>query len=126
MHLENLKRVRDAIANVPDEAFDMANYATKSLHPCGTAACIAGHTLLQAGAIANIDDDDNLVNFTLDGKRIYPFEAAAEYLQLTYTEANYVFFGQFTETPMYDITREQALDYLDLVLKNGIIDQRID
>lgn len=51
LNIELLKKVRDKIASTP-EAYDQSVYGRVSKEaPCGTAACIAGWTVLLADAM---------------------------------------------------------------------------
>jgi hypothetical protein len=45
MNIERLTQLRDVLAALPDERFDMSTFGPESsqlLHNCGTVACIAG------------------------------------------------------------------------------------
>lgn len=45
LNLELLRKVRDRIAEIP-ESYDQANWRRDGDAPCGTAACLAGETII--------------------------------------------------------------------------------
>lgn len=96
----------------PDEWIDpyneeMGDYVTPNeAMDCGTAGCIAGSYALMRAERVSVGFE--LVN---DGTHVQDF--AQQGLGLTDDEVEKVFLGKWTTTPLTDITRKEALDYLD-------------
>lgn len=117
MNIEKLQTVRDAIANNPKH-FDMLDFfgvecgfhdaipetAEEYLTTCGTAACIAGYAIAIFKPKAQID-------YT------YPSAEAARILQLPGEDATYIFTGAWSFNGLSDISPEEALWYLDGVIR---------
>lgn len=111
----NLRKVRDLIASLSDEQFDMGAYAEEE--PCGTVACIAGWACIVAG-VGNIH--------SLVGDDIH--ERAQRHLGLTTQAAT----NLFTPFPGYSADyqfawlqtpdRKQAVRVLDHLLETGEVD----
>lgn len=91
MNTELLLKVRDAILAEPLK-FDMASYASKSLKsPCGTTACIAGHTFAIGRHHKNLKGVLRLT--TQDGcfgSRVA--DTAMDLLQITEEQENSLFY----------------------------------
>ncbi len=125
MNVENIKRVRDHIAALPPERFDMSRFASTSatrgrgalerpyvnrqrlLNSCGTCACVAGWSIALLGPPRSKLDDDGL---------------AAELLGLDMDQAVHLFFGWAPGNPAIETTPEQAVRVLDHLLATGEVD----
>lgn len=82
----------------------------KSPHQCGTSCCLAGHSYL---LMKNEDISINLCRKD-SGSDIGVYEKAREWLNLTHTEANFLFYGRHA-------TLEEVIDLLDYMISNGIV-----
>lgn len=102
MNIENMKKVRDAVAAADEKTgtgFDMAHYFSSTFAKpgdCGTTACIAGHAAILAGDIRSLSPS-----------------VACEYLGLTRAESNHIFFGKWAPKDYTEISQEEAVEYLD-------------
>lgn len=117
MNVENIKKVRDLIASLPPERFNMRRLASRSRgrelrdvrriqHSCGTAACIAGWT--------------NAI-FCPENKNADTREASIA-LGLYYIDHMlFMPFGYF-DGPVSKATPAQAVAVLDRLLETGGVD----
>jgi hypothetical protein len=103
MNLERLKVIRNHIAEIEDQQFNMSDFRSSGSQ-CGSACCIGGWAVM-------LFRDVQIVNSYHD--------KASEILELSDKEADYMFYGVWTETPLFLITKEQAVRYLDAVLESG-------
>lgn len=94
MNIENLKLLRDAIAE--SETYDQSRWA----HPCGTPACVAGHAAVLAGGtlvwgrlgrFAQITPNTALCE--IDGVRRPVENVATDWLELNGLQAAGMFQG---------------------------------
>lgn len=135
MNVENIKRVRDHIAALPDERFNMLSYvgvrdeaggvcdlyvdgatnASALEGSCGTCACIAGWTLAIFAP-----DEPKSDNEIADAGKI---------LDLTFAQARRLFepnnhapeFGRL----LSGVTRSEAVAVLDRLMATGNVDWSI-
>ena len=76
-------------------------------HPCGTAACLAGHAALLAWQSGDMPK-----------KRGVDINAVAtEWLGLTFDEAWDLFTGQWTYNYLFNITKAQAITELERLIE---------
>lgn len=118
MNFEKLQIVRDTIAAKPEhfnmtEFFEVIeefydykgsspDFPEEYLTACGTVACIAGYTV----AI-----------FEPKGDIFYVSQTARHILEILEGEATYIFLGHWSLNCLSNISTEEALWYLDGVLK---------
>lgn len=124
MNLDNIRKLRDHLAELaknptPEFGFSMENWFAEHspsecvLHEgfCGTSACLAGHAWLLLG-----NPDDPHEAYKTDDV----YSAARDLLGLNSAEATHVFYGHWgfdSSVPLDELTLEDALKYLNLVLK---------
>ena len=101
INIENFKILRDAVKS--NQSFSMVSFT----HDCGTAACILG----TAGALLDIDPDDISEHS----------EEIANWLGLDAREMTYIAYGDWIEICMDEITRGDALEYLNKVIEDGYV-----
>lgn len=106
MNVEAFKELRAAVAANP--AFDMATH----VHECGSAACIIGSA---AAILGIVIDDDPLGSYV----KMY------NWLGVTGEELQWIEMGEWMYMALDDITKEQALAYLDEVIVNGEVMIRV-
>ena len=119
LNIDNLKAVRDAIAD-EDAMFDMSSWGDQGFKDdCGTPACICGW----ANALRTPPNRTPVYGNTL---------GARHWLGLTHDESEFMFFGRWAyqavakaAMPLERITRKHALAYLDKVIETGQVGQRI-
>lgn len=115
LNIELAKAVRERIAD-DNNHFDMRFYAldknskatglVKSLNDCGTACCLAGHTIAAAKNLGyEVDEDIQYCILT----------TAGELLGLSNMKAYYWFTGCHwsKQKSMKDVTREETIEFLD-------------
>ncbi len=123
MNLELLKLVRDAIADEDHETdFDMGwwfvslymagsscSLAQEHYGSCGTAACIAGHTVGQAKTMGMLCPTDIYTSVEVQARR---------FLNIDGVQAAHLFYGEWSvhETA---VGREETVEYLDRCLAAG-------
>jgi hypothetical protein len=110
MNRENIKKVRDVIAGLRPQRFDMCQWATADdavhLHrDCGTAACIGGWTN------ALLSSPAEFMDFDLAGKR----------LGITLGQTYKLFMPEDYDVPGH-YTRAHAVRVLDHLLETGEVD----
>jgi len=119
MNVENIKRVRDHIAGLPAERFNMDCWAVGAgqtfpfqlgaeafLSDCGTCGCIGGWT-----------------NAVFREGVLYSQHAAAKRLGLNEETADALFFPDQAITGSYDtITIPEAVAVLDHLIETGEVD----
>jgi hypothetical protein len=124
-NIENFKKVRDLIANAPETRFNMADYVLGRMlpdgyHVCGTAMCIAGWAYIAKTEAQPMSNGTYKVAYPVGSSYC---EQATEYLDIDDDEANYIFGGEFAQIDrirfLAEITKQQALDYLDKVIATG-------
>lgn len=71
---------------------------------CRTTACVAGHIMLAFG----LEDDG-----------VDPYEMARRFLDLTKSEADSLFLGNFSMKMMNDITIEEAIEEMETMLADA-------
>jgi hypothetical protein len=122
---ERLKFVRDFIASIPEDNFNMITWGDtaqefrdriaargydlqRGKHPCGTVACIGGWTekLWQLNSAPNV-------------------LAPSKLLGLTAELGQELFYPQGAKAAWYDITNAQAVQVLDHLLDTGEVDWSI-
>ena len=124
MNLENFKKVRDLIQDLPARNFNMNTYGTVDLEKdgshCGTVMCIAGHTCTLIDDTEIVPDGRGVLSFYKDGKNRYPWDLARKFLGLTVIESNHIFYGRWASGhDLYAITKEETIEYLDKVIASG-------
>lgn len=87
MNIENFKLVIEHVATNPQFDMQVIN------HSCGSAACIIG----SAAFVSEIYDDKDL----------------AKWLDVDLDDFYYIYGGDFSSNPLKDITRDEAVDYLN-------------
>ncbi len=98
MNTENMQLVRDHVA--ANAEFDM----TCVTHDCGSAACIVG----SAAIVSGYSDE----------------EEVAEWLEITIGQYYSIYGGEFAGKPMSQITKEEAVNYLDrCIAAEEVLDQ---
>ena len=99
MNIQNLKRLRDVIAET--ETYNQVFV----FHECGAPACLAGH----AAFLARQDDVPN--------SHLQAWGVAEEWLDLTMAQSN----AMFASAPLwnYSTTKEDALAMLDRAIETG-------
>lgn len=115
MNVENIKRVRDHIASLPPERFDMTVYGghvtedgdvvedlRADVSDCGTVACICGWTVAIFGVGEGLDDQS----------------AACEVLGLTEMQGDLLFIPD----PRNGRTSADAARVLDHLIATGEVD----
>lgn len=120
MNRENIQKVRDVIAGLPPERFDMSAYCRGpglaratiggAVHVCGTAACIAGWTAAIFKPRTRLVDDPN------GDDRL--FFTAASLLGLDEADAHRL----FIPCDLCGRTTTEAVRVLDHLLETGEVD----
>lgn len=122
-NIELLKRLRTRFLRMRHRKhFNMGDVAVKN--ECGTAMCIAGHTLDLTGYKAKFDNDGNVRWYTPSGRRMYGDDlgTAQRLLGLTVDEAqrcgandadNGLFFRFDLKTP------KQAAKVIDKIIQDA-------
>ena len=116
MNIENLKKVRNRIAD-ENNFFDMSIFGHDPKEPdplyknapkCKTASCIAGWAQYEA---------------SLEHGGVVRFHSACEdarsYLDMDEAEADCMLHGWWSCNALCNITREETLEYLDYVIETG-------
>lgn len=116
MNREAIQQLRDRIAEEPSYNFDMrwwfgghrCTYSDR-LRMCGTAACLAGHTILMCGKdpVPLIEDGDIS-------------KKAACVLGISEADGYHMFSGGWSRKGL-NATKEEALRYLDNCLKHDTV-----
>jgi len=118
MNKENLIKVKDLIDGVPEEKFDMTDWAVE--HSCGTAFCIAGYATILAGYNYRYVQKHGKRSFVNDkGASGDPEVVGAQFLGLTEEEARDLFYGNFTDRMRYRITKDEALAELERMIADA-------
>lgn len=107
MNKAKMEKLRDTVVLCDDSKFNM-------LHWCGTACCLAGHTLL----MEDIDPEE------IFNARLNSFDVeikAAMILDLDPAASNHFFVGMWYEEGLDKITRTEAVVYLNNVLEKGSV-----
>lgn len=119
MNIENIRLVRNVIANLPPERFNMNYWAAyveneddvenivEVLHNCGTVACIGGWTNAIFG-----DETES----TYD---------AAKHLGLSDRTAHSLFYPWGISKSFDEITIDEAIQVLDHLIETGEVDWSI-
>lgn len=118
MKIEAIKALREHLAGVPDEQFAMDQWIQHT--SCGTVGCLAGHVCIMTNKPRYSDRDNKSAD-----------DFAACVLGLTFDERHHMFMGLWggvyedeancCYAGIEDITRQQALDYLDRVIEKGSV-----
>ena len=118
MNIENLKKVRDAVAN--SRAFRMCSWASEHRdddfiggHYCGSSACIAGH----AGALMFRER-------AYGSTPISTYKTVCAWLELDELQANSLFFPviELDGFNMTQIFKDHAVRCLDHLIETGEVD----
>lgn len=88
-----------------DFKFERETISVKEALDCGTVGCIAGDYALMRGKTINMMGD------TVDGISVPEFATLG--LELDEQQANYLFYGKWTDHSAKEITKKETLDYLD-------------
>lgn len=124
MNVENMRLVLQRLRSVPDEHFTMSYYFRRDKHwapavhasrwTCGTAACVAGHTIaLLADESLFIDADWRT--------QVDVHEEARKLLGLTVEEAEWLFLAGWrasTAGGLETVTRAEATAAMTWFLEN--------
>jgi hypothetical protein len=102
MNIPAIRYIREVIANGEDDKFDMATLG----NGCGTPACIAGWTVAAFGGRT----DGDILN------------QARDFLDLTPREAADLFLGEYGTYELGEITKNDALEFLDRVISTNQVD----
>lgn len=125
-----LRRVRNKLLRVP-EAYDQGTWGKRAKTPCGARACIAGHTLLEAGYTTKELFDGARVDLQSGKKDWFDVQTnAAELLGLDYYESEIVFALRGREWPQpfkdeYKAAKNKwtraraAANYLNYIIRTG-------
>lgn len=109
MNVELLKKVRDAIADVKNPVgFDMEAWAPAG-SDCGTACCIAGHVVLAAGE--EVPKQHSVADRA----------AALLFGDYSFGADDHLFYGYWSDAALDEITRAEAVAYLDKCIAAGEI-----
>lgn len=106
MNRENIQKVRDHIASLPPERLDMYNWFREA--ECGTVCCIGGWT--------------NLVLGPDEPRERWSVSKARGRLDISYTQADELFFGAGVSSA---VGPAQAVAVLDHLLETGEVDWSI-
>lgn len=121
MNIEHWKKTRDRIADEDNPTgFDMGGWLAREsgslalpqdcYGTCGTTACIAGHAVNGEELLPEERTGFNYPDY---------HRAAARLLGITDREAYRVFYGGWVYYFPSDITRQDAIDYLDRCIEAG-------
>ena len=131
MNIERLLRVKQRVKDSPN--FDMrcyfygdiakgnsgyyikSAYKARQSNPCGTSACIAGEAVLLAyeDSLSNLINDD-------------AYLTAKAYLDLTETETEWLFMGEWQDGSLVYVTKEDACKAIDWLVGGGSIEDPED
>jgi hypothetical protein len=105
MNVENIKKVRDHLAQLPAEKFSMRTF--DSVANCGTIACIAGWA-----------------KHLLNPSAVHAETAAINALGLTKEQAYELFWlgDRLGPDPLWDAGPQQAVSVLDHLIATGEVD----
>ena len=115
-NITNLQIIRDHLVKLNDPktkqeiGFNMRlfypdHYTDFSPHNCNTVCCIAGHIMIIVDEVRSVSD-------------------AAHWLGLNDREAEFLFYGDFSQENLYDITLESAIDCLNTMIFTGKLPKR--
>lgn len=107
MNFERLEQLYSHVAGLPDRRFTMKCYFSQRSQPtlmapvknneCGTAACFAGWTVILFGEVS---EDESCWGGP---------EYAAQLLEITPVQRDWLFFGQWTRDELSRVPRKPAL-----------------
>ena len=103
MNIENIKLVRDHIASLPPERFDMRHF--NAARECGTEACIAGWACAVLGMMP-------------DGEFGY-VRTTARVFGISREDSWALCWPDDGESPVWDASTPQAVRVLDLLMETG-------
>ena len=128
MNIENVKRVRDAVA--ASKSFDMARWGIttyddvefKDGHFCGSPGCIRGHAvalMIDDGLYECSEvEDDHTRYVSIDNAHC----DAGVWMGLDIDMAGELFLPAEPSASIYLITQDQAVKCLDHLLETGVVD----
>lgn len=119
MNRELLRRVRDRIAEVGEWGFDMGLWAVPSDGECGTTACLAGWSCLLG---MNLNESASWTWVKKDGRGIHWQEDATRLLDMSYDQADRLFFTTSWPVKYQIIAKEEGEDKAAIQLLDDIID----
>lgn len=102
-------KARDALNGNGPKSVTIAELRANG-QKCGTAACLAGETVIQFAS----------ERFRLYGENLYIVvpKRARRILELTENEATFMFRGHWTNAHWSTVTRQQAVQYLTKAIKS--------
>lgn len=101
MNLERMKILRDHIAALPEEQFDMSDW--KREEECGTVACIAGWACILFSTPEETENSGTA-------------ETAETVLDIDCDTSDSLFVGGFSTNHLWDITRDEAVEEMDRLI----------
>ena len=125
--MANIERIKDLITllklDKSTERFNMVQYLYTNDEGnaplCESAACIAGHCMLLAYPNAKVLYSDEII---YDNKVYDVHGEARNYLGLTTSQADWLFYGDFRSAPLSQITIDQAIKALEVLIAHPDID----
>lgn len=109
----------DSRGEIERDIYSKATVGEIRNNTCGTAFCLGGDAVIQLApknAVINFSDGGDC---TVDGLCVD--QAAAGLLGLDEVEARYMFGGEWTNTDIHDIRKQQAVSYLKRVIKERTV-----
>ena len=125
MNFDNLRRVRDRLENeVEDREFNMKRWMRDAIgndaNVCGTAACLAGHCVLDAASrgmlrsVRRFETDAEVFTYDPAQMGMYVRDFGRIYLDLTPQKD----WELFVSNSAQNLTRKRMIKLLDFMLDN--------
>lgn len=129
MNTKHFQLLYDAISNAPEEKFGMCLYFydktephpaprttdPQSLYACNTAACIFGW----AAFISDYQTQDETNPLNLHNH-------VCDFLEISSNDGAFIAEGYWSDKPLQNITKIEALEYLSKVIETGEIRHELE